>query len=167
MTDSGPPFRRYLRFLRPDLRADIRDEMDFHLDMRARDFELRGHDAPSAREAAERAFGDIGAIGDAVYVIDQRRFKRASRKEAFMSFVQDLRLAARSLVRSPALSVVAVLCLALPLSLYVVLQPPSDRVVRYPLEVVPDRVGRLEVVHGKATATATAAHTGKTPNKRR
>ena len=113
MPGPGAGWRRYLRFLRPDLRADIRDEMDFHLDMRARDLERQGYHGPSAREEAERTFGDVAAIHEAVFAIDQRRFRRASRKETFMSFVQDLRLAVRSLIRAPGLTVVAVLCLAL------------------------------------------------------
>lgn len=65
------------------------------------------------------------------------------------------------------LGFVAVLCLALPLSLYVVLQPPSDRVVRYPLEVVPDPVGRVDVARGKAVSSASAAHSATKPPKRR
>ena len=50
MTDSGAPFRRYLRFLRPDIRADIDDELDFHLAMRTRDMERAGHGENAARK---------------------------------------------------------------------------------------------------------------------
>ena len=62
MTDSGAPFRRYLRFLRPDLHADIDDEMDFHLAMRTRDMERAGHGENAAREPAERIFCGLNAI---------------------------------------------------------------------------------------------------------
>ena len=55
---SGAGWRRYLRFLRPDLRADINDELDFHLAMRVRDLER----AVCARRGAgcrERSLGDF------------------------------------------------------------------------------------------------------------
>ena len=112
MTDSGAP-RRYLRFLRPDLRADIDDELDFHLAMRTRDMERAGHGETAAREAAERTFGDLNAIRNECLTIDERRFRRANRKEDLMSLVQDIRFSIRSLLRSPGFSMVAVLCLAI------------------------------------------------------
>ena len=112
MTDSGAPFRRYLRFLRPDLRADIDEEVDFHLAMRTRDMERAGHGENAAREAAERVFGDLNAIKHECLTIDERRFRRASRKEVLMSLWQDTRLSIRSLLRSPGFTAVAVLCLA-------------------------------------------------------
>jgi len=112
MTDSGAPFRRYLRFLRPDIRADIDDELDFHLALRTRDMERAGHGENAAREAAERDFGDLTAIRNECLTIDERRFRRASRKEDLMSLWQDTRLSIRSLLRSPGFTTVAVLCLA-------------------------------------------------------
>ena len=111
MTDSGASFRRYLRFLRPDLRADIDDELDFHLAMRVRDLERAGY-GDHAREAAERSFGDLNAVRTACLTIDERRFRRASRKESLMTLWHDTRLSIRSLLRSPGFTTVAVLCLA-------------------------------------------------------
>ena len=113
MTDAGASWRRYLRFIRPDLRADIDDELAFHLAMRAKDLERAGHAEPAAREAAERSFGDLDAIRNECLTIDERRFRRASRKEVLMSLWNDARLSLRSLARSPAFTIVAVVCLAL------------------------------------------------------
>ena len=31
---GAPPWRRYLRFLRPNVREDVDEELAFHLDMR-------------------------------------------------------------------------------------------------------------------------------------
>jgi predicted permease len=113
MPAGGPAWRRYLRFLRPDLQADIDDELDFHLAMRTRDLERAGQGEASAREAAERVFGDVNAIRSECLTIDERRFRRASRKETLMSLSHDIRLSIRSLRRAPGFTVVAVLCLAI------------------------------------------------------
>jgi putative ABC transport system permease protein len=110
---SGAGWRRYVRFLRPDLRADINDELDFHLAMRIRDLERAGHAPVAARDAAEQSFGDVNAIRAECLTIDERRFRRASRREVFMSLLQDVRLSMRSLLRSPGFTTVAVLCLSL------------------------------------------------------
>jgi hypothetical protein len=39
---TEPIWRRYLRFVRDDVDADVDDELRFHLEMRQRDFEARG-----------------------------------------------------------------------------------------------------------------------------
>src|SRR6187397_1656181 len=113
MSDSRAGWRRYLRFLRPDLKADVNDELGFHLEMRARDLERQGRAPGDAREAAERDFGDVAAIRDACLTIDERRFRRASRKERLMTLLHDIRLSVRSLLRSPGFTTVSVLCLSL------------------------------------------------------
>src|SRR5688572_10131545 len=81
--------------------------------MRVRDLERAGHEPGSARESAERSFGDVGAVRDACLTIDERRFRRASRREVFMSMLQDVRFSIRSLLRTPGFTTVAVLCLAI------------------------------------------------------
>ncbi|HWP72388.1 MAG TPA: ABC transporter permease [Gemmatimonadaceae bacterium] len=113
MSDSRAGWRRYLRFLRPDLKADVNDELGFHLEMRARDLERQGQAPGDAREAAERDFGDVAAIRDACLTIDERRFRRASRKERLMTLLHDVRLSVRSLLRSPGFTTISVLCLSL------------------------------------------------------
>jgi putative ABC transport system permease protein len=53
-----PKWRRYLRFWRPDVRADVDDEFSFHMQERVEDLVARGMDERSARLEATRLFGD-------------------------------------------------------------------------------------------------------------
>ena len=68
-----PAWRRYLRFWGADVDADVDDELQFHLDMRARDYEARGLTTRDARDAAAERFGDVHGIGGALRAHDQRR----------------------------------------------------------------------------------------------
>jgi len=54
-----PQWRRYLRFWRPDVRADVDDEFAFHMQERVDDLMARGMDENAARQEALRLFGDM------------------------------------------------------------------------------------------------------------
>ena len=82
ISDPGPRWRRYLRFWRADLRADVDDELAFHLEMRRRDLEARGLADDAARAEAARRFGDVASVRERCLTIDERRFRRANRAEA-------------------------------------------------------------------------------------
>ena len=58
MTDA-PRWRRYLRFWRSNVRADVDDEFAFHLQERIDDLVARGMNPKAARSEALRGFGDI------------------------------------------------------------------------------------------------------------
>ena len=108
-----PPWRRFLRFWGPSLRADVDEELAFHLEHRTRDLEARGVPTRRAREEAERQFGDLVAIRDACITIDARRYRRANRLEALGLMLLDVKHALRALRKSPAFTVMAVICIAL------------------------------------------------------
>ena len=108
-----PAWRRYLRFLRPDVRGDVDDELDFHLEMRSRELAAAGLPPERARAEAARAFGDLREIRDACITIDRRRLRNAERRQGRADMIQDLRFAARSLSRSPSFTVMALVCVAL------------------------------------------------------
>jgi predicted permease len=91
----------------------VEDEVAFHLEMRRRELEARGWSPAAARAEAERIFGDVTAITRDCLTIDARRARKRERREEFMRLIHDLRLAARSLRRSPAFTSVALLCFAL------------------------------------------------------
>jgi predicted permease len=84
---------------------DLRDEIDFHLAMRQREFERAGISPAAARLAARRQFGNT--------TVFKERTDDMWRFPSFDSFVQDVRYAFRSLVRAPGFSVVAILVLAI------------------------------------------------------
>ena len=61
MSDE-PRWRRYLRFWGPDTRADVEDELSFHIEERTRLNIARGLAPDEARAEAERKFGDVARI---------------------------------------------------------------------------------------------------------
>ncbi len=91
-------------FQRRRLDDEIREELQFHLEMMAEANERGGMSPPVARNAALRDFGGVGRHAEAIR--DQRWL--------FIDGVsQDLRYALRSFKRAPAFSVTAVLTLAI------------------------------------------------------
>jgi predicted permease len=58
----SPTWRRYLRFWRPDVRADVDDELAFHMQERVDDLMAGGMDAETARREALRLFGDWNGV---------------------------------------------------------------------------------------------------------
>src|SRR3954469_13446459 len=94
-------WRRYLPFWRADVRADVDDELAFHLEMRRRDLEARGLAGDVARAEAERRFGDVATVRESCVTIDERRFRRTNRAEVMSHMWTDLRFAARGLRKAP------------------------------------------------------------------
>ena len=113
ISDPGPRWRRYLRFWRADLRADVDDELAFHLEMRRRDLEARGLADDAARAEAARRFGDVASVRERCLTIDERRFRRANRAEVMSHMWSDLRFAARGLRKAPGFAAMAIACIAL------------------------------------------------------
>jgi hypothetical protein len=101
MSGKPPVWRRYVRFWGPNVDADVDDELRFHLDMRARDYETRGLETDAARRAAAERFGDIDGIGGALRAHDRRRERGRQRKEYMSDLGNDLRYGFRAFLRAP------------------------------------------------------------------
>ncbi|MEP7345996.1 MAG: permease prefix domain 1-containing protein, partial [Gemmatimonadaceae bacterium] len=67
-----PAWRRYLRFLRPDVHADIDDELRFHFDERIADLVASGASSQDAQRRALVEFGDLPSVRDNLRAIDDR-----------------------------------------------------------------------------------------------
>ena len=141
--EKPPAWRRYLRFWGADVDADVDDELQFHLDMRARDYEARGLTSRDARDAASERFGDVQGIGGALRAHDRRRERERQRKEYMSDLTNDIRYGLRAFGRAPAFTTVALLTIALGIGATtaifsvvnaVILQPlpypESDRIVQ-------------------------------------
>ena len=113
MSGKPPTWRRYLRFWGPNIDADVDDELRFHLDMRARDYETRGLAADDARRAAAERFGDLQGVEGALRDHDRRRERGRQRREYMSDLTADLRYGLRAFARAPGFTAVALVTLAL------------------------------------------------------
>ena len=108
-----PAWRRYLRFWGSNIPEDVDDELDFHIDMRIKEYVERGMSLQDARELAARRFGNVGRARDECVVIDETHARGEGRAELANALRHDVVFASRLLRRQFLPTIVAVLCLAL------------------------------------------------------
>jgi predicted permease len=92
--------RLWFRFRRDRLDAQLRDEIEWHLERRAEEFTDAGLDRTAAREAALRAFGNPTRVRE-----ESRDFWSILTLDLIG---HDVRFAVRTLARQPALALIAV-----------------------------------------------------------
>ena len=109
----APTWRRYLRFVRPDVGADVDDELEFHISMMADAYAAKGMSPEEARRHAMAEFGDIAGARHLCEEIGRNRQRRSEWGETLDSIARDARFAVRALRRSPAFTTTVVLTLAL------------------------------------------------------
>jgi predicted permease len=92
---------------------DVERELRAHLEMRAEELETQGWDRSSAREEAARRFGDQERVARECRAVTKSHHRAVGRARSMEAIWQDLKYAVRSLTRSPAFAVVAIITLAL------------------------------------------------------
>jgi putative ABC transport system permease protein len=93
-------------------RAEVADELAFHLEQRVRDYMARGMDEPTARAAALERFGDVEQVRDECAGLLAADRRAEARRDWLDDLRQDLRFALRSAARAPLFTLLALLTLA-------------------------------------------------------
>lgn len=108
-----PKWRRYLRFWRPDVEADIDDELRFHFDARTTELRARGLSPAEAQRVAAEEFGDVEATRRRLAEIGHRLERGLVRAHWWQLTGQDVHYALRGLRLAPLFTAGVVLTLAL------------------------------------------------------
>src|SRR5215216_2005551 len=111
--ESAPRGRRYLRFWRADPRADVDDELEFHLRERIDDLIARGLTPEAARDEAKRSFGDMQQVKDTCITLAEYMESDMRRSELVGIARQDTIYAMRLVRAHPAFTAAVILTLAL------------------------------------------------------
>ena len=133
-------FRRLRALLRRDAITDeIREEMEFHLEMRIDEMQRRGLSRADAERTVQRKFGNVARLRDEGYDV---------RGAGFVESVwQDVRHSARLLRGKPVFAMTVIATLALGMGLIASLAAIVDAALVRPLPFVDaDRLMKIELL---------------------
>jgi predicted permease len=130
---NQPIWRRYARFFGHDSAADVRDELDFHIESKIADLTAAGMSPEAARREALRQFGRIHEIEHiGVHMGDQmERKKRLA--DYWTDLKHDIRYTLRTLGRDAGFTTVAILILALAIGANIAVFSVVDTILLRPL----------------------------------
>ena len=110
---SSSSSRKWSRIFKLDARAEVEDELAFHLEQRTQANIARGMDPETARLAAQQRLGDLKSIERECTMLLQAE-RRAEARSHFMKMSWlDFRLGFRMLIKFPGLTIVGGLAIAL------------------------------------------------------
>jgi hypothetical protein len=96
-----PMWRRHDRILGPDLKADVKAELRFHIECKTEDLIAHGWLPEAARTEAERQFGNLLAVEQAGERIGEHMERCLRVHEYYAESVQDARYTLRTLRNNP------------------------------------------------------------------
>jgi putative ABC transport system permease protein len=120
---------------REQIRAEVDEELAFHLEMRTEELVRQGRSVEEARRQARREFGDVDEAKHSLREADEEREQERRRSEWLHELRSDLRFAVRSLRKSPAFTTVAVLTLAIGIGAATAVLTVADAFLLRPLPV--------------------------------
>jgi len=149
MSTPDTRWERYWRFLSSAFRPDVKDEVDFHVQERARALMEQGMTSEEARREAERRFGDRHRVVNELEQIEAKRGRRLARAFSLAELGQDLRYGVRGLLRRPVFALTAAASLALGIATTTVAFSLVDTLLLRPLPAVRNP-SQLVVLGGSA-----------------
>lgn len=142
--DDSPRWRSLL-FWRRHVQRDVDAELQFHFHSRIAELAGQGIPPDEARRRAIEEFGDVGEVRRDLNEIDRRIARRERRSDRLEAWWRDLAYAARSLRRTPGVTITIILTLALGLGVNAAMFSLLDTIfLRPPAGVAnPDQVHRV------------------------
>lgn len=90
MMSKTPMWRRYLRFFGSDVKADVEDELRFHLDAKVDELISQGWSTEAAMAEARREFGDLATLRQTCQQLQHKTEARRKRQHYFSGWRQDI-----------------------------------------------------------------------------
>jgi putative ABC transport system permease protein len=153
MRETGQPlWRRYLRFWRRDVAADVDDEFTFHIEECIDELVAGGVDPITARETAMRRLRELEEVKETCRVLAMEQERNMRRTEWLGELRQDVSYALRNMRVNPSLTAAIVLTIALGIGATTSLFSVVNAVLLRPLPYAdPDRVVTLRESIGGGT----------------
>jgi predicted permease len=121
--------------LKPNPKANVNDELGFHIERLTNDLIARGMSAERARAEALRKFGDLEQVRAECERLETARDRRRSRVQWIHDFVSDVRYGVRGLVRQPLFTLAAAITLGLGIGANAAIFSAVDALFLRPLSV--------------------------------